>query len=240
MRAYADLRPDRATEILEQLEMPHAFPGSIAGLRPDSKKWTCNLLEVTADLVRLVAHRAKHALACRRPHEFSPQVQPMIEVPGHGALPSAHATEAFAVARVFWGLLKTTGTKPYADPGVGIQLMRLASRMAVNRTVAGVHFPVDTIAGALLGLTLADYLLARIQPGANSYVPAHFDGKASLRKEDFLWPRLYDVEKDEVRFAPVQTDEYASVAKWGEAEPLTEPLSKPLAWLWVQARREWT
>jgi hypothetical protein len=164
----------------------------------------------------------------------------MIEVPGHGTLPSGHGAEAFAVARVFWGLLKATGTKPYADPGVGVQLMRLASRMAVNRTVAGVHFPVDTIAGALLGLTLADYFLARVRPGANTYVPAQFDGNASIGGEDFRWTRIYDVANDGVLFSPGANDEYASVKKWGGMQPLDEQAAEPLAWLWDQAKREWT
>ena len=37
----------------------------------------------------------KHALACRRPIEYSPQVQPMILTPSHGSLPSGHSTKSF-------------------------------------------------------------------------------------------------------------------------------------------------
>ena len=42
----------------------------------------------------------KHALAVRRPIEFSPQVQPTIVTPAHGSLPSGHATEAYTMAVV--------------------------------------------------------------------------------------------------------------------------------------------
>ena len=47
-----------------------------------------------------VEMRIKHALACRRPHEYSPQIQPIIACPLHGSLPSGHATEAFMFAHL--------------------------------------------------------------------------------------------------------------------------------------------
>jgi len=33
---------------------------------------------------------------------------------------------------------------------------RIAHRIAVNRTIAGVHFPIDSAAGALLGCAIGD------------------------------------------------------------------------------------
>ena len=91
---WADLRAERCNEILSQLSPPLVFWASVLGLDPQRHKWT---LEVVAAALRLANHaemRFKHALACRRPVEMSPQLQPMIQTPGHGSLPSGHATEA--------------------------------------------------------------------------------------------------------------------------------------------------
>ena len=77
---------------------------------------------------------------------------------------------------VLWLLLRASGTNPYAaELGWGTQLMRTAARIAINRTVAGVHFPVDSAAGAVLGLTLGHYLVARCQHAA-SFEAWKFDG----------------------------------------------------------------
>ena len=136
---YADLREDRASEIIAQMTPPVAFWSSIAYLHPDRTKKTLELLDAALGLANAVEQRIKHALACRRPNEYSAQVQPMILTPGHGSLPSGHATEAHMIARILWELRGGT-------PGdaLGVELMRQAARIAVNRTVAGMHFPVDS------------------------------------------------------------------------------------------------
>ncbi len=60
--------------------------------------------------------------------------------------PSAHATTSFAAARVLSGRLP-------AAP-----LYVTATAMGLSRPYAGVHFPSDIAAGALLGTGLADWL----------------------------------------------------------------------------------
>ncbi|WP_407672188.1 hypothetical protein [Paracoccus sediminilitoris] len=56
------------------------------------------------------------------------------------------------------------------------QLFWLACRIAVNRTVARVHFPADSVAGAVLGIQLGRWLLARAMP-VGAMAAASFDGR---------------------------------------------------------------
>ena len=129
---------------------------------------TRQLLKLVLEVSIIIHMRIKHALACRRPVEFSPQIQPMIVTPGHGSLPSGHATEAFVVAFVMDALLRRArlpkeerqpaGFRFRRDDPLTTQLMRIAERVATNRTVAGVHFPADSVAGMVLAQALVGLL----------------------------------------------------------------------------------
>jgi membrane-associated phospholipid phosphatase len=267
LRSYADLRLDRAAEIAAQTTSVLPFFASIAFLRGDAKRWTFELLEAVLQLARFVEYRVKHALACRRPHEFSAQVQPIIQTPGHGALPSGHATESFAVAVVLARLLHAAAipagppenpTDPQADPpyktnGYRWQLVRLATRIAINRTVAGVHFPIDSVAGAVLGITLGQYFLARVVPNGGAACRwAEFDGSAAnIGGRDFRVSAVYDFDADRVNF-PLETASpkippHPSIAPMiPDAEPDANvvpiaPNGSPLlSELWKRALAEWT
>jgi membrane-associated phospholipid phosphatase len=245
---YADLRGDRASEILSQLGGAIAFLSSVAFLHPDRTHWTLELLAAALRLANFTEMRLKQALACRRPNEYSPQVQPMIATPSHGSFPSGHATEAFTSAFVLFMLLRsdkappappnTPPTQPYGDPSWGTQLMRLAARVAINRTIAGVHFPVDSAAGAVLGLTLGQYFVNRCT-GAANYTAWAFDGtqfpdptqlQAPPLDGDFYWHELFD------ETVPAQTQTpYATPTAVAQVIP-ADPL---LAWLWGKAKAEW-
>lgn len=153
---YADQRVERAPEVLEQLTDLITPFGAVLPLHPGRHRWTYELIAVALSAVSLVEMQCKHLLACRRPNEFSAQVHPMIQTPCHGSLPSGHATEAFLVATILRNLARSAQHQPYlADQ----QLLRQAARIAQNRTVAGVHFPVDSAAGATLGVSLGGYIL---------------------------------------------------------------------------------
>ena len=173
----------------------------------------------------------------------------MILTPAHGTLPSGHATEAFTSALVLWRLLRDAAagggiTLPYADQIWGLEFMRLAARIAINRTVAGVHFPVDSAAGAVLGLTLGQYFVARCSQAsgtASNYDAWKFDGpnfpKTPAVDADFQWFTLYDVDATPPAQKPAPP--YATLSSAGVTLAALGQ-SAILHWLWNEAMSEWT
>jgi membrane-associated phospholipid phosphatase len=165
--SWADLRYERANEILAQIDPQYAFWSSIVPMRPDRTRWTLELINITLQFCVYVEMRFKHALGCWRPIDFNPQIQPMITTPGHGSFPSGHATQAYAVAHVLASLLKLDpaygpkGGTSSRNQQLFTQLHRQAGRIATNRVVAGVHFPIDSMAGRMLGVALGEYIVAR-------------------------------------------------------------------------------
>jgi hypothetical protein len=231
VEAHADLREDRASEVLAQLGPPTAFWSSIVYLHPDRRRWTLELLDMALRLANFVEHRLKQAHASRRPIEHSPQIQPIILTPGHSAFPSGHGTEAFMIAYILWRLQTTVA--PAKNVLWLEELMRQAARVAINRTVAGVHFPVDSAAGQLLGLTLGDYFIRRCGIGGGNFNAWRFDGERFTMpppNNDFDWRLLYDAVND-ARLSAQFTDQIA-----GAPAPQTSPL---LQWLWGKAVAEW-
>ena len=175
----------------------------------------------------------KNAFAVRRAHELSPQVQPpMIPTPTHGSFPSGHGTEAFAVARVLFALVSTGGTKPAQDQ-LRELLMRQAARIAINRTVAGMHYPMDSMAGQALGLAVGEYFIERCQDPAVSasgkVASVDFDG-TKVGSNDFSGGEIFDATNDAYLNLPY----YKRVAS-----DISVEHSKVLWWLWYRARGEW-
>jgi hypothetical protein len=154
----------------------------------------------------------------------------MILTPGHGSLPSGHSTEAHTGAYVLWNLLKAAQPAPNPPPNPlwSEELMRQAARVAINRTIAGLHFPVDSAAGQTLGLTLGEYFVSRCT-GAGNYGTWQFDGQLYVAAADFDWRQQYDTVAD-ARVAPV----FASLL--GNQPALGSPV---LGWLWGKALTEW-
>jgi hypothetical protein len=97
-------------------------------------------------------------------------VQPAITTPGHASTPSGHCTEAYVIYEVLKALLKTHTVDGQPNPACSAlnrQFRCVVERIAMNRVVAGLHFPVDNIAGRVLGTVLGRYVVHRCTPGSS-------------------------------------------------------------------------
>ena len=217
---YSELREDRGAEILAQINGGGAFWSSIIGLTAHRHKYTIELLELAMSLATHVEMRFKHAFACQRPVELSPQIQPMIPTPGHASWPSGHATEAYLTCALLQSLLPH-GAK-YRE-----QLERLAARIAVNRTVAGLHYPVDSAVGRLLGTSLSDFMVARCTG-------------AKLHERGFDGRKFHDAKGHVIDFDPrVSMADNNSGYYELFSGPSTVAASPLLHFMWTKAAEEW-
>jgi membrane-associated phospholipid phosphatase len=252
LRAAMDLRADRMVEILAQQGDMLSFFGAQLPLSAQRRPATALLLAVVYEVVAAQEMRIKHLCSVPRPVDLSPRIQPVIQTPGHSAYPSGHATEAHAFATVLAAL--HLAARPGPAPAAGtsvldavlahltpaheaaaeldpvILLFRLAARIADNRTVAGVHYPVDSAHGALLGLGTTLALVAHcLGGGAAVAVPTW-----AAAGDD--WAGDYTLRKwvEHLGAAPG--------TGWRRA-PLHLPAAEPwrlLPALWADAVAEWS
>ncbi|HWL72609.1 MAG TPA: phosphatase PAP2 family protein, partial [Burkholderiaceae bacterium] len=228
--SWAELRHERATEILAQIDPTYAFWSSIVYMHPDRTKRTFELINMVLQFCVYVEMRFKHALACWRPVEHNAQVQPMITTPGHGAFPSGHATQVFAVAHVLKSLLNLDPAVTLEHAKLIEQLFRQAARIATNRVVAGVHFPVDSMAGRMLGVALGEYFVGRCTGGhkfkKRKFRAGVIDGAPTVDFNPFHADQKLD-------FAPAAGKLYSTSLGPSIAQ------SSIMANVWDRARKEW-
>lgn len=169
VRRRARFREDRMPEIEVQVAALWPFWDAVLNLDIRRAPRTHELLHAGLLFAASVVLQIKHALHAKRPSEVSPLVMPIIEVPGHASFPSGHATAAHMLSNMLIGLLEPDATRRAL-------LHRLAYRVAYNREVAGVHYPVDSVAGRALGTTLATYLKA-VATGSKTVDTVHVDAE---------------------------------------------------------------
>ncbi|WP_244503928.1 phosphatase PAP2 family protein [Variovorax sp. CF079] len=226
MESWAELRDERTCEILTQLTPQFAFWDSIGQLELDRRRWTGELISLALAFASFVEMRFKHALSVPRPVAYSRKIQPIIPTPMHGSFPSGHATEAYMVAHVLESLVPS-GWQASLRP----QLQALAARTSINRTIAGVHFPVDSQAGQHLGQSLAEYFVCLCTRDARWSASPPVQGGWYARSYNPL-----DVGAGNQDFDPAILDPGSLIS---DPAPSSLPPPSILGWQWIMARNEW-
>jgi hypothetical protein len=142
-----DAAPERESRFAEIIQQ-HTAEGAISYwlgmlmLDPSYAPATCLLVRVARRVGELVGMCLKHEFRFPRPSQLCPAIVPMIDPPAHPSFPSGHALQGRLISLV---LKDVRGVLPQANE----LLDELAERVALNRTVAGLHYPTDNKAGVV-------------------------------------------------------------------------------------------
>jgi hypothetical protein len=151
-------RDERLAEIILQQSDILSFLGLPVNMGPTSHPWTLMLIQAVINATVKIEVEVKRLFSLARPSDIEPLINPVIQTPGHSSFPSGHATESACVAVLLEALLLGRNSD---------EMRAIACRIAENRSVSGVHFNCDNVAGAFMGMSLAEFFLARIFGGVS-------------------------------------------------------------------------
>jgi undecaprenyl-diphosphatase len=126
---------------------------------------TLLLAIVAADgIADLLARAIKSVVDVQRPAFRYAEPKALVHVPHDHSFPSGHAATSFACAT----------TLALAFPRLAAPLYLLAAAIAYSRVYVGVHYPLDVLGGAVLGIAVAIALrwLGSARPRSRRAPPA--------------------------------------------------------------------
>jgi len=146
-----EYRPGVMAEALAQRQNIEIYFQGLLAYNGASHPNTYRLVEIAQRVGQFQAMYYKWEYQRPRPGQLCPALMPPIDVPGHAAYPSGHATGAYLIAYCLREVMpKVAGSPASSNDQEGTPLLRLAQRIARNREVLGLHYPSDTAAGIVL------------------------------------------------------------------------------------------
>ena len=113
------------------------------------RPWFLVLLLASDFVADGLSYALRQAIDRDRPPLVYAEPKPLVALPHSGAFPSGHASTAFACATVL----------AWVFPRLRIPAFVLAAAIAWSRVYVGVHWPLDVLGGAILGVLVAITLL---------------------------------------------------------------------------------
>ncbi len=113
------------------------------------KRYDVFLLTLLAVAIAdLAAAELKGVFDVERPSSRYAEPRPLVHAPLDGSFPSGHAATSFAAATVL----------TFARPRWAPAFFLLALAIGFSRIYVGVHYPLDVVGGAVLGILVATAL----------------------------------------------------------------------------------
>jgi undecaprenyl-diphosphatase len=116
------------------------------------RPWLLVLLLAADAVAEGLSYQLRQWIGRERPPLVYPEPKPLVHVPHSGAFPSGHTSTAFACATVL----------AWASPRLRIPAFVLAAAIGCSRVYVGVHWPLDILGGALLGVVVSTALLTLV------------------------------------------------------------------------------
>ena len=173
----SDEREPRFVEIIDQNDGEGAIKYWCGMLMLDPNAHaTYQLLRVGRRIGEIVVMCLKEEFGEPRPSQVCASIVPMIDPPVTPSFPAGHALSAHLMSMLM-GAAKRPGIHPD-------MLTALAKRVAQNRTVAGLHYPLDSEAG----LKAAEKVFAMLMSD-NPKCQKFYDLLEAAKKESKLPPK---------------------------------------------------
>ena len=160
-------RADRTIEILDQAEGAGALHYWTGLLRIEASKRspTYELMLVACKIGEYVSMGLKNKYLMRRPAQVYPWIMPLIDGPDTPSYPSGHSLQGHLISAAVKLALTPevpppSKVQPVVRPETARALDVLADRVAYNREVAGVHYNMDSAAGAFGAVQCIEVLYA--------------------------------------------------------------------------------